>query len=448
MPRFLKIIRNAEHPAPLWIAGCLAITLQIQLTLFQSNSYAGLRINLADLLLPFLIPFILLSLFRRQSCWLKLERRLLIPLLLSALAMTLSMAQSYSMGGDNLTWAFVNKYIGFLILLAYLGIGAWLAANAPPERLLKLFSLAFCGFFVLTLILSGLALLGQNLTGLNLRLGNFAWEGFMANRNAFALLAMCCLLLIENLRKEDAPQSHKVLLFLFWLLVPSFAVYNASRTGWITGAILMAGVLIRKPKVFLQKILPALLLGALIAYGATLIYASRDIEKNIQFRRLLAVTALGEKVKYDGDHKRMLALEDGLELYRRSNPVIGAGLGQYKDFQIEKRGKFVDIIDCTPLWLLVETGLLGLLSFSGFFMLGLHETWKNGFSKNYKASEQADFHRAVFLFLLVFAAFSLFHEIMYTRFLWFVLGLALGAKKMQSTQNDIAKTSDSPLGNK
>ena len=37
----------------------------------------------------------------------------------------------------------------------------------------------------------------------------------MANRNAFALLAMACLLLIESLRKEDAPQTHKVLLFLF-----------------------------------------------------------------------------------------------------------------------------------------------------------------------------------------------------------------------------------------
>ncbi|MBK6895590.1 MAG: O-antigen ligase family protein [Alphaproteobacteria bacterium] len=447
MPRFLKIISNVEHPAPLWIATCLAMALQIQVTLFQSNSYAGLRINLADLLLPFLVPFILLSLFRKQSSGPRFESRLLITLLLSAAAMTLSMAQSYSSGGDNLTWAFVNKYIGFLILLAYLAIGAWLAADSPPERLLRLFSLTFCGFFTLTLILSLLALLGQSLTGLNLRLGNFAWEGFMANRNAFALLAMACLLLIESLRKEDAPQTHKVLLFLFWLLVPSFAVYNASRTGWIVGAVLIVGVLIKKPKVFLKKILPTLLLGALIAYGATLLYASRDIEKNIQFRRLLAVTALGEKVKYDGDHKRMVALEDGLELYSKSNLLIGAGLGQYKDFQIEKRGKFIDIIDCTPLWLLVETGLLGLLSFTVFFMFCLNETWKKGFSKQQKASDAADFQRAVFFFLLVFAAFSLFHEVMYTRFLWFILGLALGAKKMQARQNDIAKIGDSPLCN-
>ncbi len=435
-----KISRGENVSSLLGIAAFFAVALQIQITLFQSETYTGLRINLADLFLPPAMAYALFLLLVKKVHRPQPESNFFWPLLaLMITVMTLAITRSYLAGSDNFTWAFVNKYVGILILLSYLFLGAWLAANLNHRTLIPLVSEVFCGFFVLTLILSFLALLGQSLTGVNLRLGNFAWEGFMANRNAFALLAMFCLLLIEDLRNRDPQDKNDFLLFLFWLLIPAFAVYNASRTGWIVGTILMAGILIKKPKIFIKKILPALILGTVIAYGATMIYASRDIEKNIQFKRLMAITSLGEKVKYDGDNKRMIAFEDGLELYARSNFLTGASLGRYKDFQIEKRGKFIDVIDCTPLWLLVETGLLGLLSFGGFFLLCLTESAKKGFSKLNRNAEDAGFYRAVFFFLLVFAAFSLFHEIMYTRFIWLVLGIVLQKSVREETEPEIFK---------
>ena len=47
----------------------LAVLLHMQFKFFQSEAYVGLRINLADIALPFLGMFILTSLFTKRSKW-------------------------------------------------------------------------------------------------------------------------------------------------------------------------------------------------------------------------------------------------------------------------------------------------------------------------------------------------------------------------------------------
>jgi len=125
---------------------------------------------------------------------------------------------------------------------------------------------------------------------------------------------------------------------------------------------------------------------------------------------------------YIGDEKRLFALEDGLDLYAATGySLLGSGLGTYKPFQIKKRGEYIDVIDCTPLWLFVETGPLGLVTFFAFFCACL---WGAG-SKKLSLPENRNFRLAAFAFLIAFAFISLLHEVLYTRVLWFILGMAL-----------------------
>jgi O-antigen ligase len=85
-----------------------------------------------------------------------------------------------------------------------------------------------------------------------------------------------------------------------------------------------------------------------------------------------------EKLDYIGDRVRMDTYSDALSLWQK-HPILGAGLGAFRDYQTNKRGKFSDIVDCTGLWLLSETGLVGLLGF-GIFPDGFVEgTFKNSY---------------------------------------------------------------------
>lgn len=416
------------------MAGMFAVLLQIQVTLFATASYAGLRVSLADLFLPVAGGLVLLSLLKRQSLWPEWKSRYTLPLLAALIAvMTIAIAQSGFQGGVNFKWALLNKYIGFIILIAYLMFGAWLAQNG--QRTIETFTRIFIGLFLFTLILSTIAFFVSPLLLLPLWIDAYPWDGFMANRNAFALLAIFAVLLIVNTQKRPKPEKPKtepVLRrttdpeVLIWLLLPIFCIYNDSRAGWLVCAVIIVTMALKTPKNFMKMTVPLLALGALLAYGSLNAQNVRQVKDGHQLNRLIELGTHDQDKMYGGDRKRMIALEDGLELYRASNPLIGAGLGAYKDFQIEKRGKFIDLIDFTALWLLVETGALGLIAFTAFFIHGAFKIGQVAFlSEHTPPGSDKGFYQALFFFLLAFAAISCLHEILYTRFLWLCLGLAL-----------------------
>ncbi len=121
---------------------------------------------------------------------------------------------------------------------------------------------------------------------------------------------------------------------------------------------------------------------------------------------------------------RYISWEDSADLLKDSNPFLGAGIGGYRHFQIEKRGEFIEILDSTPLWLLVELGILGSTCFFAFLMFCLYRFYMSGWRDN-----SSPFHRAMFVFLIMFCAVSVLHEILYTRFLWFFVGFSFVSSK-------------------
>jgi hypothetical protein len=225
------------------IAILFAITLQIQITLFASGNYMGLRISAADFLIPFAGIGILISLFLKRSILPKWKKPFTwhLPVLMTCV-MTMAMINGYFIQGGLNQWALVNKFAGWFILMAYFGAGAWLAANYKESA--PSFLKYFCGFFILT---AALEIGDQFLRARGIMFGPRSdmelVRGFMGNRNAFAFL-MCCVAGFITLYGFHKKFISTHMLILFWVIFPLIFLFNGSRTLWICTAILFASFLI------------------------------------------------------------------------------------------------------------------------------------------------------------------------------------------------------------
>ena len=128
---------------------------------------------------------------------------------------------------------------------------------------------------------------------------------------------------------------------------------------------------------------------------------------------------------------RVTILSDGLELIRK-HPITGGGLGSIVEHQKEEQGEVLAVMDNTLAWILVEMGPFGLFSFLLVYITMLHTLYKN--------RSRSALHMAAFYMLIGFGFFSVFHEILYTRFLWFILGLTLAVPKAHRDEQSPVKT--------
>jgi hypothetical protein len=103
----------------------------------------------------------------------------------------------------------------------------------------------------------------------------------------------------------------------------------------------------------------------------------------------------------------------GLSLWER-NPFTGIGLGVFLHRSSAIFG-FPVVIHCTPLWLLVECGLLGVMVLAGVCWRPL------GFVISRWPVRGRD--TALILLLVGFGSFSCLHEIFFQRIFWLALGL-------------------------
>ncbi len=405
-----------------WLVIVFAVALQVQITILAHGDYLGLRIGLGDLLIPFVGVGILVSLCLKKSFFPKFY----MPYMMwwggaLALVMSASLLNGYITVGDFSVWAIFNKYIGFYLLLCYFFLGAWIIYNSG-EAVVALFVKIFVGLFIITSGISFIGVYVQAFFPVFLWFSVYPWDGMMANRNAFMavyVLSFCFLIWGQFDKRMALPRW---LRGVFWFILPMFFIYNDSRTGWIASAVLCVLFLSKLPLRRLKFVLPFLCLGIGFAYGSYFLPNVHNVVmKSAQAKYFMKFVGDPSQVpEYGGDKQRYIAVEDGLELYARHDPLVGAGLGAYKPFQVEKRGEYINLMDFTGLWLLVETGAVGLFVFSAFFIVCVWYMYRRGFIDN-----DGGYYRAMFVFLLLFAGMSILHELMYTRFLWFVMGMAL-----------------------
>lgn len=424
----------------------LGIAIQIQASFGMTSGYSGLRINLADILLPLTGLIVLGSILLKKSSWPRwaISGGIIWPILLTAI-MAFALINGYLATGEVSNWALVNKFAGWLVLVCYFGLGAWLATNYESP-VIRLFLQSFVTAFLVISLACFIHLVLKDIFDTHIATTEERQlKGLMGNRNAFAFLVLMTISLMAVYAASGKSFLPRWSNTLFWISLPVLLVYDGSRAGWVAASIIIIviacyfkGRTIKS--IFLPLIIGLSIVTALYTVNTSLVLRERQGQSMKQFVGVVThdthddknPKTIRQELTNRGDFIRLRVLDDALAFWKES-PVIGIGLGSFLKFQLKKYGienRGLDIIDTTPLWLLTETGIVGVSAFLLFCLFALNALWRG----SRIIETDSDILRLALIFTFIgFAIMSLFHELLYSRHLWLMLGMALAVPRQAKT---------------
>jgi O-antigen ligase/polysaccharide polymerase Wzy-like membrane protein len=454
----------------------LAASFHVAITLTAGT--AEIRISLSDAVLLLALPML---------GWTLLRGKVSLPLIplgatlwLGVLTVWLTVAFVHgrmAMGAWQ-SWAVLNKYVGWYVLLLYFALGASVAtADTDKGRTFQ----AFLQIFVATASMIGLAgfarVIGAQMGWRDIGLLWNRQEGLLANPNAFGVAMASTWALLTTMGRETPIFTRRLDQTAAGIAVVAVG-YSGSRSAQI--ALICAGALllvlgITDWRRLARNLAVAALIVAIIAVLrieyvnwalAVLTFAlnhllfavrwsiaeaSCGLEVGLHWVMSLFGYDLGpacaaepisaaaaeipslppltrnfvpgllsatESMSVD---QRMSITVAAFEMWREA-PLWGVGLGTFFHEQVAAGVKPPQLIHTSGLWLLTETGILGAALVGGF---GLYCLWLL-----HKRAEPIC--RAMIGVITVFAIGSIGNELMYQRYFWFFLGLALAATKLYS----------------
>ncbi|HEX7791993.1 MAG TPA: O-antigen ligase family protein, partial [Afipia sp.] len=312
---------------------------------------------------------------------------------LHAMACTISISLALLIGAAAIgwtQWAVTNKYLGWLVLLCYGAAGA-MATKFDFSKILSTFIVAGSAICILEIARAVLAGLG------------FAQPSFVAglsnNPNAFAF--QCVMLLAASLaHRRQSIVAIALALIGVWL--------SSSRAGICTAVVVMiiSAVMIDQSW---RKIAPVLFAASTVAIALLLLPKITGVETTLS--NPVAALTVGS-ASSTAEHLKSMA--DGFAMFL-AHPFFGAGLGT---FIATWDGPYPLVIHSTLIWFLAEFGLIGALIFvSPIVRIFIIE------ARRFRNNDAAG--NLLILMIAGFSAMSIFHELMYQRTLWFLLGMAL-----------------------
>lgn len=437
-----------------------AISLQVQITLFSAPGYLGLRINLTDLLVPLAGITILITILTRRSLWPEWHMKHVYAWL-AAITLILATAifNAFINYGEINRWALTNKFGGWIILMAIMGMGAWIGTNARREhihlfiKVFLYFSLTVLVYLLLVIVLRSYETTAQFLEPD--RYAFFPIYGFMVNRNAYGFLILTAIIISTCIFFSKEKIVPDIFVRIFYFLLPMFMIFNGSRAIFLALCMIVPALLLlnwkhgkkclqllllialgfvvvfgiyhdKKGKLLVLRLKQTEVLSKAMATGSIPSFISDDEIDRMNPEQSLS--ELGEGVKYPGDSMRLTILEDALEMLQQS-PIVGSGLGSVMLYQQQKHGRMINLIDSTPLWIAVEMGAIGLMIFTLFYWQVVKSFW---LQRKTDDDFQKTYYTAMLFIIFGFTFTCLFHEIMYTRHMWFLIGLGLALKTRQT----------------
>ncbi|MEE9140263.1 MAG: O-antigen ligase family protein [Alphaproteobacteria bacterium] len=422
-----------------------AITLQVLTTVEVAD--VNLRVSASDLLLPFAAAWVLWN--ARKGVPIVPEwrvRHLWIWLAVLTVWMAVALLNGRLQTGEWVRWGVVNKGLGWLVLLAYFVLGAWISSTfgAPArERFLKAFLLV--GWAVCILSLFAYALYLHQVDISRIYAPYDRTRGLFDNPNAFGF-AVATFLVLQAPFLRRRPLFPAPLMFAGMGVALTALVFSGSRSAWLgllVGWLALVFLRALRPSDIVKGAAAALLLGGLLLFGPSQAQAlaariaafgyeepsktgeGEQIEsaadKSEQIERTLKRLYITRKNQFTkkGVSTRIAVHREALEAWR-SSPVLGLGLGTFYRMREQKGEGGVTTVHTTVLWLLTETGLVGAALFVGFFVLCARALLRREGRR-----EDDPFVLGAFGLLMVLAGASLGTELMYQRHLWFISGLAL-----------------------
>jgi hypothetical protein len=333
-------------------------------------------------------------------------------------------------------WAFTNRLVGWFVLLGYTATGALIVirgGDAGFSMLLRTFAMAAIALILLDAAIFIAVVLGVQMP---IEIIRYRIDGFSQNANAFALLL---LLAIGAITVATAARPRMLVVMLTIALTGLWLTGSRSgliALGVLTIAMIMIGAVDRKhlitacaaaaiaimainwlPEIvvatvrtgqavadFVVALWPAG--GAPEAARAPFTLPKRDFSA-------LEVVASGYQ---SSNTQRIASLQGGWEMFV-GHPIFGAGLGAFIETYTRTSGVPL-VIHSTPLWLLAELGVVGLLAFAAPFIRVLkYET--------YHAGLRDPARMFLIIALLSFAVMAAVHDLLFQRGFWLLAGAAL-----------------------
>ena len=376
------------------IAAATAVFFQIYVPTGATN----LSVNLADPI-AVLGGMIFVSEYGRNAQW----RLPGLPFFaaIATLILFLSYLHGYVDFGSN-HWASVNRLLGWLIVLGYVATGALVVAKGG-ERGAVLFAKAFI-VTAASIVVFWACIIFANRIGVVLPKGVLVepLADFSQNRNAFSfglLMAICALPLVLPRQRLAA---FTILAFGLWVS-NSFAACGS--------LVVVAGLLVYFRIMSLRAVGGATLM---VAVAVALFHFAPYFSEYFGARGGDFNILVNFSARESSNLERFISLQGGFALFLQ-HPLFGAGLGQFIESQTI--GGIPLVIHSTPIWLLAETGIVGLLAFAG------PAAWL--YVREFARRDFDPISQVIVLVLTTFAIMSEVHELMFQRPLWLLLGVAL-----------------------
>ena len=418
---------------PLAAIAALAIAIQIQITL--PLGVDGIRLNAADPLAGILALLLLAGWIRNREQGPRWRFRLLVPAL-AALTVLLTMALILGRLrlGEWSSWALFNRYAGWFVLLCYLAAGTWLVRKTGRDG-----TGIFAAMFTAA---AGVLLLFPVARAVFLSWGvdifpmaeSQQMTGAMGNPNA---LAFVCIVAIAGLLVRSLPirlPGGEVIATILLSVLLLAVLYTGSRAAWLAtviglGAGAMTGMLMlrRLAMALVPAVLVATLPLALGLGGQT----GPGTPGQVMAARLVAGFETDEVSNVSANERLRLA-QSAIGLWQEY-PVAGAGLGVFLVRQ-EESGDRVQAIHNSALWILTEMGIPGAVLFGAAFVGIAIALWSGGAARARDPTVAWGF-----LVLVIFAVMAMFHDILYQRVFWLVLGLTLALPSGDRERTDASE---------
>ncbi len=204
--------------------------------------------------------------------------------------------------------------------------------------------------------------------------GEIRPAGFVGHPMTFAGYASLYLpiLLVSFFEKRDAARW-QVGIGILWLLIAGALLLNATRGAWLAVAVVIPLLLLYY--LFKRRKLAALVLCLFVFAGAGLAHYEPFLQ------RLSTIT----DINFQSNSERLLIWQSASHMFR-DHPVLGVGLGQYKDNYQKKyilpeaKEREIEHAHNNFLQMAAENGAVGLAGFlaliSGFIGVSLWRFWK------------------------------------------------------------------------
>jgi len=410
-----EMIRSLEYSL-YWLFSLGTVVSALFQIRIPTNS-GEVNVNLGDPLAIMTALFVLGLAWQARS----LSRFWRAPQLLQALGLITivlagALARGYAMYGP-IDWAIFNRFIGWLILLAYFCSGALIvivAGRSGMSVLLRVLVASVTSLVIWELAHRFLA------SDFDVAFGGVPLpraEAVAGNPNAFAfqlLMAFAALVASRDFRTHRTSTARSAafggLLFAGLWLAGSRAAAGALAAMIVAIAVILPTSTDRT--LYIRKLALALIVGAIALTMPDLVAALIGGHKT--YANLAAGFAALDTTNVQAD--RIESLRGGLAMWA-AHPIFGAGLGAYIHEHIASTGVPL-VIHNSPLWIAAEMGVVGLCAFGHLFArignaLRTERLWAG-----------PDSQAVALASIAALIVMSLAHDLMYQRLLWLILGAA------------------------